>query len=327
MKPVFKNYLLLIFTAGLTAVLQVASGELSGDFRGVHDPAIVKEGTNYYVFSTGQGIVIRQSHNLREWTRVGRVFENVPEWTYKEVPGFRGYIWAPDILYIDGRFALFYSVSTFGKNRSCIGLATNKTLTPNHPDNRWIDCGKVIESFPQKNNYNAIDPNVIIDDEGKVWLAFGSFWEGIKLTQLDRASLKPIDDPPKLITIASRPGNSAIEAPFIIYRKPYYYLFASFDLCCRGTMSTYKIAVGRATKVTGEYRDKSGKSMLEGGGTVILQGHNNWIALGHNAVLKDGNTYWLVYHGYDANNSGRAALQIRKILWTEYGWFTLGDPP
>ena len=112
--------------------------ELSGDLR-THDPVVIREGKTFYLFSTGGGwrrrgiIPIRSSPDLRTWKRSGSVFTRLPEWAPKEIPGTRG-AWAPDIAYFNGRFHLYYSVSTFGKNTSAIGLVTNTTLDPESPD-------------------------------------------------------------------------------------------------------------------------------------------------------------------------------------------------
>ncbi|NOX56075.1 MAG: arabinan endo-1,5-alpha-L-arabinosidase, partial [Planctomycetes bacterium] len=154
-----------------------------GDIRRVHDPCIVKAGGWYYVFSTLGGIQIRRSKDLMRWEYVGEVFEEIPAWAKKAVPGVRA-LWAPDISFFNGQYHLYYSVSTFGKNRSCIGLATNRTLDPADDRYEWVDRGPVITSRPGKDDFNAIDPSVAFDGE-QPWLAFGSFWSGIKLVRLD----------------------------------------------------------------------------------------------------------------------------------------------
>jgi arabinan endo-1,5-alpha-L-arabinosidase len=137
-----------------------------GDIRGVHDPCIIKEQDSYYIFSTGGGIPVRTSKDLIHWESIGQVFDDVPAWTRQEVPGSKG-LWAPDISFFNGRYHLYYSVSTFGKNRSCIGLATNQTLDPKSTGYKWIDQGKVIESEPGRDDWNAIDPNVVLDADRK----------------------------------------------------------------------------------------------------------------------------------------------------------------
>jgi arabinan endo-1,5-alpha-L-arabinosidase len=244
----------------------------------VHDPCIIKEGDYYYVFSTGHGVPIRRSHDLVRWELLGRVFEtDLPKWAQEEIPGSR-MPWAPDIAYLNGKFHLYYSVSTFGKNRSLIGLATNKTLDPKSKDYQWKDEGKVFESFPQ-NDYNAIDSNVVEAGKNRLIFSFGSFWTGIKMVEADPKTGKPLPDA-KVQALARRPSPCALEAPFIIRQGEYYYLFVSFDLCCRGVNSTYNIRVGRAKAAEGPYLDRDGKSLLDAGGTVVLAGEGRVVGPG-----------------------------------------------
>jgi len=288
--------------------------------RGVHDPAMAKENGTYYVFSTGNGIDIRQSSDLVHWRKTGQVFASTPAWVRSEIPGARN-IWAPDISFFDGEYHLYYAVSTFGSRRSCIGLATNKTLDPASPAYHWSDRGKVLESG-EKDDWNAIDPSIVMD--GKTpWLCCGSFWSGIKLCELDPQTGKPQNH--QIISLATRPQAKAIEAPFIVRYGSFFYLFVSFDYCCRGVNSDYKIMVGRADHVAGPYTDRQGRAMLQGGGTLVLQGEGRMRGPGGQSLLADGNKWWLVYHFYDADSRGMPCLQIRPLNW-ENDWPVAGDP-
>jgi arabinan endo-1,5-alpha-L-arabinosidase len=98
---------------------------------------------------------------------------------------------------------LYYAGSTFGSRRSVIGLATNVTLDPNRPDYAWVDEGEVIASSPT-DDWNAIDPNLVLDENQQPWLAFGSYWSGIKLRKVDAATSKLATDNPQLYALASR---------------------------------------------------------------------------------------------------------------------------
>ncbi|MFH0793402.1 MAG: arabinan endo-1,5-alpha-L-arabinosidase [bacterium] len=293
--------------------------------RDVHDPAIIKQGDTYYLFSTGTGIPIRRSKNLVHWEIVGQVFDPFPEWASREVPGV-GHLWAPDISFFGGEYRLYYSVSTFGSNCSVIALGTNKTLNPNDPTYCWQDRGKVIESHPGEDDWNAIDPNAAFDADGNLWLSFGSFWSGIKLVRLDPGTGKLDPSHPELYSIARRLDPPSIEAPFIIRKNNFYYLFVSFDQCCAGVDSTYKTMVGRAEKITGPYTDRQGVPMMEGGATLLLASYDHIRGPGHVAVLSDGRTDWLVHHFYDATADGARTLQIRPLIWADDGWPLAGEP-
>jgi arabinan endo-1,5-alpha-L-arabinosidase len=115
-------------------------------------------------------------------------------------------------------------------------------------------------------------------------------------------------------------GDAAIEAPFIFKKNNYYYLFVSFDFCCKGVESNYKIMVGRSEKIQGPYLDKDGLRMDAGGGTLLLQGNAAWRGVGHNSVYTfDGKDY-VVFHGYDAADNGKPKLKILTLQWDNTGW-------
>lgn len=304
----------------------------------VHDPVMAKQNDTYYIFCTGRGISVWSSADMKEWKREQPVFSEPPKWAVEAVNGFRGHIWAPDISFFNGKYYLYYSVSAFGKNTSCIGLATNKTLDPYDPEFRWEDHGKVIQSFPGKTNWNAIDPNLIVASDGTPFLSFGSFWDGLKMVKLNLDATSPAEDLENIPTIASRKressefnppaidnnpkdaGGNAIEAPFIFKKGIFYYLFASIDYCCKGVNSTYKMIVGRSETIPGPYLDKEGKPMNSGGGTILLQGNENWFGVGHNSTYTFNGTDYIIFHGYDASDEGKPKLIIKKLNWDKDGW-------
>lgn len=304
----------------------------------VHDPVMIQQNDTYYVFCTGWGISVWSSPDMKNWTREKPVFDEAPEWAVETVKGFKGHIWAPDISYFNGQYYLYYSVSAFGKNTSCIGLATNKTLDPKDPEFKWVDHGKVIQSFPGKTNWNAIDPNLIVAKDGTPYLVFGSFWDGIKLAKLAPDGMSVAQDLSTLPTIASRKtnpdapnppsiddnpvdaGGNAIEAPFIFKKGKYYYLYASIDYCCKGARSTYKMIIGRSTQIPGPYVDKEGKLMSHGGGTLVMKGNDDWYGVGHSGTYTFNGKDYLIFHGYDAHDDGKPKLIIKQLGWDKDGW-------
>ncbi|MDO5447569.1 MAG: family 43 glycosylhydrolase, partial [Prevotellaceae bacterium] len=229
----------------------------------VHDPVMAYCDGRYYIFATGFGISCMSSADLNEWRMERPVFTDAPQWARDAVKGYRGHTWAPDIQYHNGLWYLFYSCSAFGKNTSAIGVMVNKTLNPESPLYQWIDRGKVVQSYPGKTNWNAIDPNMIVDERGREWIVWGSFWDGIQLARLKKGVVKsnpktiarryhltskqqPTEADIALANEAPDAGVNAIEAPFIIHEGDYYYLFASWDYCCKGPCSNYKTVVGRS---------------------------------------------------------------------------------
>jgi arabinan endo-1,5-alpha-L-arabinosidase len=295
--------------------------ELSGAIERIHDPVVIKAEDAYYLFCTGAGIVVRKSADLLNWERPSpaKVFQRTPDWVRKAIPN-QFDMWAPDISYYNNQYHLYYAVSTFGSSRSVIGLVTNKSLHSESPDYEWVDEGLVLESTAAS-NYNCIDANLIMDEDGLPWLAFGSFWSGIKLRRLDYATGKPSDEDTTLYALAQRTVNyGAVEAPFIIRKNGFYYLFVSFDFCCQGRDSTYHVRVGRSAAITGPYADRDGVEMLKGGGTQVTFPTDRWRGPGHNAILQEGDTDYIIYHAYDAQNLGIPTLRIAPLAWDADGW-------
>jgi arabinan endo-1,5-alpha-L-arabinosidase len=301
---------------------------IAQDIR-VHDPVVAKQDGTYYLYNTGRGISVYSSKDLKEWKREPAVFAEKPEWADSIVPDFENHIWAPDITLHNGTYYLYYSVSSFGKNTSAIGIATNTTLNPEDENYKWEDHGIVIQSVPNRDMWNAIDPNLVFDDKKTPWLAFGSFWDGLKLVKMDN-SLTSIAQPEEWHTIARRersfdlpdsnPGDAALEAPFIFKKNGYYYQFLSWDLCCRGEESTYKVVVGRSKVVTGPYVDKDGKPLNEGGGTLIIEGNENWYGAGHNSTYTFNEKDYIFFHAYDANDKGASKLKVAELEWDKDQW-------
>ena len=291
--------------------------------RGVrlHDPStIVKCKDEYWLFSTGRGISSHRSKDLVNWRPGPAVFDVRPPWTLEAVPehrgGEQGHYWAPDVIHIGGKYLLYYSVSTFGRNTSAIGLVTNRTLDPADPEFRWVDQGIVIRSTA-RDKFNAIDPALTLDAGGKLWMSFGSFWSGIKLVELDPATGKRVAEDSPVHPLAH---YESIEAPFIYRHGGHYYLFLNWGVCCRGVRSTYNIRVGRSENVTGPYLDKTGTDLLKGGGTLLLQTHGPMIGPGHPGIIAEGGKHWLSFHYYDPTRRGTGVLAIRRLTWDTNGW-------
>ncbi|WP_084106641.1 arabinan endo-1,5-alpha-L-arabinosidase [Demequina sp. NBRC 110056] len=298
---------------------------VTGDIR-THDPALVvgDEGEDWYVYSTGDVRVglgapqIRRSSDAGEtWEMVGTAWDaqTRPEWVYEEVPGVQNF-WAPELYEHDGTWYLYYSASTFGSNRSLIGLMTSPTLDVDDPAYGWTDQGEVWRSTPGETNYNAIDAGIVEDEDGTPWMAFGSFWGGIQMVELEWPSGKAAAGTEPISLATRNDSLNAIEAPYVFERDGWYYLFVSRDKCCSGLDSTYSIAVGRSESVTGPYLDSLGNDMRYNGGDVVLSSRGDMVGPGGQS-LSHG---YLGLHFYDASLGGEFRLDIRDLAWTEDGW-------
>ena len=318
----------------------------------VHDPVMAFENGTYYLLSTGNGIQWATSKDRKTWVVQPMPFiEKLPEWTHDSVPGFTTHVWAPDIIHWQGRWLLAYSCSTFGKNTSAIGLMSADRL-----NGLWRDEGCLVASKENRDNWNAIDPAFIVDENNQLWLTWGSFWDGIQIVRLEMKNEKydyhqaqpsaydtnPISHFSPLIshrkTVARRyspgdpnaadnptsifAGRNAIEAPFILKHGGYYYLFVSWDYCCRGAQSNYRVAVGRSKNITGPYLDKEGQDMNNGGGSLFLEGDKQeFEAAGHCAIYDLSTSETIVIcHGYSTKLNGASSLIQKPVTWTSDNW-------
>lgn len=298
----------------------------------VHDPVMAKEDGVYHIFATGMGIQRMTSKDRKNWqVKAMPVMTVIPKWTHDSVPGFDKHVWAPDIIRWHNKWWLAYSCSTFGKNGSAIGLLSAAKLD----SPIWNDEGCIVASRENRDNWNAIDPNFVIDDNDTPWMVWGSFWDGIQIVRLDTTMHVAKGEKPRTLarryapgTTTAEPnptsahaGTNAIEAPFVMKHQGYYYLFVSWDYCCRGSKSNYRVAVGRSKNVDGPYLDKRSNDMLNGGGTVLLEGDKKqYEATGHCAAYSIDGKDIFICHGYSTEMKGAPVLIQREIRWTDDGW-------
>ncbi|MFH9662363.1 arabinan endo-1,5-alpha-L-arabinosidase [Streptomyces sp. NPDC017248] len=294
-----------------TASAYPGPGRVTGSVV-VHDPTMIRTSAGrYLLYGTGGGLAYKTSTDRVSFTAGADAFTVKPAWW----SSYASEAWAPDISYHGGKYLMYYAVSRFGENTSAIGLAGSTTGLPGS----WTDYG-VVYTSTSASDYNAIDPNLFVDDDGTWWLTFGSWWSGIKMIRIDPSTGKGYAGDTTRYSLASRPtGSKAVEAPYLVKRGGYYYLFASYDVCCQGTGSTYKVKVGRSSSVTGPYRDKNGVALTDNGGTPVLESHGSVIGPGGQSVLHDSDGDLIVYHYYDGGDGGTPKLGVNLLDWST-GW-------
>jgi arabinan endo-1,5-alpha-L-arabinosidase len=311
-------------------------GEIAvvGDTSPIHDPALtVDDDGTWWVYSTGLvnrengGTVQMWSSHDRgtTWSYEGTVWDEIPAWIDEHFSdgALPDNLWAPEVYEHDGTYYLYYSASRFGTNNSVTALATNTTLDPDDPDYEWVDQGPVITSpapIEDGKEFNAIDAGIVTGKDGTPYMAIGSHWYGIFLVEISWPSGKPVAGAlENTVHLVDRfaPGNR-VEAPYIAKRGGWYYLYVSFDACCAGADSTYKVVVGRSRDVTGPYLDKEGRDMVGGGGAVLLESSGPRVGPGGQSV-HDG---VLAYHYYDGANEEIPyfpTLGLHRLAW-KAGW-------
>lgn len=305
----------------------LAAYSLAGDTLPVLDPSIIRQGDTYYAFSTdvagfasSGNLPIHCSRDKVNWTRCGSVFPHgMPPWVSRRLSGVAG-LWAPDISYFQGEYHLYYNASILYSQRTVIALVTNSTLDATDPAYKWVDRGVVLAS-KDGDDFNALDPNIFTDNDGQIWLTYGSYWTGIKQRQIDPATGMLLASNPTRYSLATRPGvaDNAIEGASLVRHGGYYYLFISIDHCCTASTATdnYKQAVGRSTSPHGPFVDRNGTPMMKGGGTILLKGDAAWNAPGGGTAYLDPDTgdSLLVFHAQDLHQGGTPHLWLKALGW------------
>ena len=284
---------------------------------GIHDPAMIKVNSTYYLYSTHSLLHAHQSTDRATFSDEGFALSSVPSWT-NAYTASSGDLWAPDISYHSASsnpYWLYYAASTFGSTTSAIGLAYSQTGAPA----TFTDSGAAIYTSTQCSGSNAIDPASVVDASGNDWMVFGSWSKGIYIVPVDQSTGIPASTA-TCTQLAYHSSGTGLEGAFIYQHDGYYYLFTSINTCCDGTGSTYRIVVGRSSTINGSYTDRGGVALTSGGGTILLSSHSNVYGPGGQTVFSDADGDILTYHYYDGNNSGYPALGINVLGWTSDDW-------
>jgi arabinan endo-1,5-alpha-L-arabinosidase len=310
--------------------------QLAGDTQPVLDPSIIRQGSTWYAFSTdvagfprSGSLSIHCSSDKIKWKACGSVFpEGIPAWICSRISGIVG-LWAPDISYFNGEYHLYYNGSTLGSQQTVIGLVTNETLDPTSPSYKWIDRGAVLAS-KLGDDFNALDPNILVDSDGSVWLTYGSYWSGIKQRQVDPYTGLLLASNSTRYDLATRPGvpGNPIEGASLVRHGGYYYLFVSVDHCCAATTAEddYKEVVGRSPSPHGPFVDEVGTPMMNGGGSILLEGDGTWNAPGGATAYLDEtrSESLLVFHARNLAQGGTPYQWLKTLTWLN-DWPVVGN--
>jgi arabinan endo-1,5-alpha-L-arabinosidase len=313
-------------------------GAFANGSEHTHDPAVIEfQGTYVSISTSGQGMgVVKTTRDFKTWKFHGPLLKENPDWLKKRIPEHRS-VWAPDIVVYGKKVRVYYCASRFfGGNDSVIGFLENDQFDPTKPTEGWVDRGEVIDSRKDRNFYNCIDAEILIDQAKRHWLFFGSYYAGIYCAELNPESgklLDPVQKPPFLVARNTASKENALEGSCVMFKEGWYYLYVSYGLAAQGVRSTYQIMVGRSKDPTGPFLDASGKAMTEGGHVNFLKTSPPMFSPGHNEVFQDSKGRWLTsYHYYDGRKYwtdgkwGLPRVQVREIFWDQDGWPLPGLP-
>ncbi|WP_064198228.1 MULTISPECIES: family 43 glycosylhydrolase [Emticicia] len=294
---------IVTYTLFAFLLVQTSMAQIGKPF--IHDPSTVTECEGkYYTFGTGGGGLISNDG----WTWHGGGVR----------PGGGA---APDVIKIGDRYLVIYGATGGSPNhKGIIYTMWNKTLDPKSPDFKYSEP-VIVATSDGYEECDAIDPGVLLDPStGRLWLSYGTYFGYTRIVELD----------PKTggLKKGSKPVNVAIvcEASVPVYRDGWYYLLATHGSCCDGANSTYNVVVGRSKVITGPYIDNVGRSMLEGGGKMVVATRGDLIGPGHfgHIILEKGVEKMSIHYEADLEQGGRSVLGILPVVWKD-GWPVAGE--
>ena len=276
--------------------------------------------------------------------------------------------WAPCVRRVrSGLYRMYYAITIDGTidgdnswgERAFIGLMES---TDPADLNSWEDKGFVVTNYSDRDlnfrvsptswqqcyyKYNAIDPAYIVTPDGEHWLIYGSWHSGFAAVQLNPETGKPLTDPlpnpwgaanesaygKRVFTRENNNRWQGAEAPEVVYRNGYYYMFMAYD----ALDVPYNTRVVRAEHVDGPYKNYAGTDMTNGGGSAeaypILThpykfgNDHGWVGISHCAIFNDGGDNWFYASQgrfpADYDNWVPNAIMlghVRRVLWTDDGW-------
>lgn len=307
-----KALLLACLCAGLVPVAANARSlgpdTYSNPVYNIHDCAdpSVERGPDgrFYAFVTGGWG--RESEDMVNWRDSYAKIESIPNWN-----GYEG-LWAPDVTRVGDKYLMYYAHSTWMGDlwdQAAVGVAVADNIAGPYKDH-----GKLFTSR-EIGVYNSIDPFLFVEDDGRLYLAWGSYWGGIYAIELNSDGLSIKAGAEKVQLTAPD-----FEGCMIHKHNGYYYLFGSCGTCCEAEKSTYTTVVGRATNFFGPYYDRAGGRMLDGKYHIVISNNRYFKGTGHNAeiITDDAGNDWIYYHAFQASDPGTGRiLMMDRVRWED----------
>jgi arabinan endo-1,5-alpha-L-arabinosidase len=281
------------------------------------DPGSLYDGSKFYFyFTSGNGtgaMPVKWSADLLSFTDNGaRVFPigSFPSWATT------GNYWAPEVVLINGRYVCYYAANG-SDGWFKIGAATAST-----PAGPFTDKGTPLAS---NTNYSLIDPSFFRDSAtGKNYILWKNNTNAltppqptrIVLQEISADGLSLVGSPTNLLVNDLAWEGAVIEAPSMLYRNGYYYLFYSGNNY--GT-DKYAVGVARCTTINGTYNKMP---------DPILQSDSKFDGPGGQSIVTNSSIgpYLLFYHArLRSNPSAGRMLMMDQIIWRADNWPIVND--
>lgn len=279
---------------------------------GCADPGIVRAEGAFWVACTGSGYPLFRSTDLVSWRAAGRIFttKTKPKWA-------GGNYWAPEIHVVGDGLVAYYTALSPSRDKMCIGAARADNMA-----GPWRDIGRPLVCDA---SVSLIDATTYLDGAtGKRYLYYKT--DGNALSpqrktilyghELRADGLGFVGTRKALLRNTIAWEGDVVEAPWVVRRGGYYYMFYSGFRYCN---ATYGVGIARAKSPLGPFTKKS---------APVLRTNAAWSGPGHNAVIRTGGKPYLVYHAWqgahDCDDGGGRQLMLDAIGW-EGGWPTIND--
>lgn len=208
----------------------------------------------------------------------------------------------------DGKFYLYAPVLERGgtaKDRFAIGVAI-----ADRPVGPWRDAhpaGPIVsQRTPEPNDIQNIDPTVLIDDDGRVLLYWGTFGQ-LRGIELASDMVTPVGAERRIDGL-----TGFFEAPWLMKRKGVYYLLYAANNA--GPTSTCTQAVYHACIAYGTATSPFGPWTYRG---VVLKPVSSTTS--HSGAVAFKGQWYLAYHTADAAGGGhfRRSVALDRIEWDD----------
>ncbi|MHA0857360.1 glycoside hydrolase family 43 protein [Paenibacillus sp. CMAA1364] len=265
------------------------------------DPSITRAGDDFYLvcssFEYFPGVPIFHSRDLIHWTQIGHVLERMSQLDTRRHRSSDG-IYAPTLRYDNG---IFYMITT-----DVTGIG-NFYVTATCPSGPWSD--------PIIIPYGGIDPSMMFDDDGKVYVTtqHGAAYDSHVIQyEIDVTTGKILSEP---VMIWTGDGGPWTEGPHLYKINGMYYIMAASG----GTSREHREIIGRSTNPYGPFERLLHPILTHNQIDHPIQ------YLGHADLIEDGNgDWWAVFLGVRLVDSGYSVLGretfLAPVIWDEDGW-------